>query len=135
MDRGELGGGPAAAEGFDEEDGGVHAAAHDVDVVALVGEGGVLRGDDLEVGVDAADVAVVEDLLGALGGYGGFVLLLGLLGEDAEGGEVVFDLLEGGEDGLAVVGGGLLEAGDGLGGLAAAEAVIEEVVVERGAEA
>ena len=52
---------PAAAERFDEQDGGVHATAQDVDVVALVVECGGLRGDDLQIGVDAADVAVVED--------------------------------------------------------------------------
>jgi len=31
-----LGGGPAAAESFDEEDAGVHAAALDINVVAFV---------------------------------------------------------------------------------------------------
>jgi hypothetical protein len=55
---------PAAAEHFDEQDGCVHAAAQNVDVVARVVECGRLLGDDLQVGVDAADVEVVEDALG-----------------------------------------------------------------------
>ena len=104
-----MGAVPAAAEGFDEQDGGVHAAAQDVDVVALVVECGGLRGDDLQIGVDAADVAVVEDALGLLRGCGGGRCCCGLLLEDAEGDEVVFDLLEGGEDGLPVVGGVAIE--------------------------
>ncbi len=74
-----------AAEGFDEQYAGVHLAAHNVDVVALVGECGGLGGDDLEVGVDAADVAVVEDLLGGLSGFGGLALVLGLVLQDAQG--------------------------------------------------
>ena len=53
-------------------------------------------------------------LLGLLRGCGGLVLLRGLLLEDAEGDEVVLDLLEGGEDGLAVVGDGRVVVGDGL---------------------
>ena len=36
---GELGAVPAAAEDLDQEDAGVHAAAQDVDVVALILEG------------------------------------------------------------------------------------------------
>jgi hypothetical protein len=49
-----LGAVPAAAESFDEEDAGVHAAAEDVDVIALVVERGGLGGDDLQIVVDAA---------------------------------------------------------------------------------
>ena len=95
---GQIGCVPASAEGFDEQDAGVHLAAHDVDVVALVDERGGLRGDDLKVGVDAADVAVVEDLLrdSARTAVAWRWCAASWL-EDAESGEVVFDLLEGGE--------------------------------------
>ena len=51
----------------------------------------------LEVGVDAADVAIVEDFLRTLGGDCGLVLLLGFLCKDAQGGKVIFNLLKGGE--------------------------------------
>ena len=68
------------------------------------------------------------------GGGGGLALLLGFVGEDAEGDEVVLDLLVGGEDGLAVVGGGAVVAGEGLFGEAAAAAAVEEGFAERGAE-
>ena len=74
----EVGDVPAAAQRLDEQHAGVHPPPHDVDVVALVVEGGVLRGDDLQIGVDAADIAVVEDLLRALRGAGRLALL-GLL--------------------------------------------------------
>ncbi len=113
-------------------DAGVHLAAHDVDVVALVGEGGGLGGHNLKVGVDAAYVAVVEDLLCRLRGLGGLVLDLGLLLEDAQGGEVVFYLLEGVEGGLAVVGDGLVVSGGGLLGDGLAAAEVEEVLAGGG---
>ncbi len=132
--RWELGAVPAAAEDLDEEDAGVHAAAQDVDVVALVVERGGLGGDDLQVGVDAAYVAVVEDAFGLYGGGGGLALLLLLVGEDAESDEVVFDLLVGGEDGLAIVGGGAVVVGAGLFGEAAAAAAVEEGFADGGAE-
>jgi len=93
-----------------------------------------LGGDDLKVVVDAADVAVVVDALGLFGGGGGLALLVGFGGEDAEGDEVVFDLLVGGEDGLAVGGGGAVEAGEGLLGDAAAAAGVEEGLAECRAE-
>ena len=71
----------------------------------------------LEVGVDAAFVAVGEELEGFLGGGGGLGLLLILVVEDAEGGEIVFDFLEGGESGLAIGGYGavvICEGGFGI---------------------
>jgi len=52
----------AAAEGFDQKDAGVHPAAHDVDCGAIVGESGALGGDDLQIGDEAAGVAVGRKL-------------------------------------------------------------------------
>ena len=117
---------PASAENLDKEDAGVHATAQDVDVVALICERGGLGGDDLQVGIDATDVAVVEDAFGLDCGGCGLALLLLLMREDAKGDEVVFDLLVGGEDGLAIVGGGAVVVGEGLLGDSASTAAIEE---------
>src|SRR6185437_192130 len=122
------------AEYFDEQDGSIHAAAEDVNVVALIIECGGLRGDDLQVGVDAADVAVVEDALGLLSRRGGGALLRSLLLKDAQGYEVVFHLLEGSEDGLLVVGGVAIEECDGLFLDATATAALEEGFADEGAK-
>jgi hypothetical protein len=131
---GELGAVPASAECHDEGDGGVHATAQDIDIVALVDEGRVLGGDDLEVGVDAADVAVVEDALGLKRGGGCGVLLGGLVSEDVEGDQVVLDLLEGSEDGLLVSGGVAIKESEGFGLDALAAATIEDGEGEARAE-
>jgi len=58
----EVGRRPAAAESFDEEDAGVHAAALDINVVAFVLESDGLGVDDLEIGIHSALVAVGEEL-------------------------------------------------------------------------
>src|SRR5262249_59323134 len=93
---------PAASERLHQEHAGVHATAEDIDLVALVREGHGLGGDDLQVVVDPAPVAVREELERLLRRLHGAPLLLGLLLEDAESRQVVFDLLEGRERGLAV---------------------------------
>ena len=61
-------------------------------------------------------------------------LLLLFAGEDAEGDEVVFDLLIGGEDGLAIEGGGVVIAGASLLGETASATSIEEGFTEGRAE-
>ncbi len=63
-----------------------------------------LGGDDLQVGVHAAHVTVVEDPLRFLGARPWPAAVAGFLLQDAQGDEVVLHLLVGGEDGLAVVG-------------------------------
>ena len=73
-----------------------------------------MRGEDLNVVGDAAFVAVQREIDGALGCrdgdlFGGLFLI-----EDAQCGEIVFDLLEGSEDALAVVGNGGGVVGAGL---------------------
>src|SRR5665213_1954774 len=131
---GELGAVPAAAEHLDEQNARVHAAAQNVDVVALVVECGGLCGDDLEIGVDSTYITVVEDGLGFLCGGRRLALLVLFVGEDAECDEVVLDLLIGGEDGLAIAGGGAVVVGDGLLGETSAATTIEEGFTECGAE-
>jgi hypothetical protein len=58
---------PATSQSFDQKDAGVHAAPLNVDGIPFVGEFGRLRGDDLEVGVDAAFVTIRKKLKGILG--------------------------------------------------------------------
>src|SRR5882672_9276296 len=58
----QLGYVPAASERLHQEHAGVHATAEDIDLVALVREGHGLGGDDLQVVVDPAPVAVREEL-------------------------------------------------------------------------
>ena len=111
-----------------------HLAALDGYLVAFVLERGGLGGDDLQIGVDAANVAIVEDLYCGLGSDGGVMLLLRFQDEGVEDSEVVFDLLEGGEGGLAVVGCLFVVAGDGLLRDCAAAAGIEEGLRERRAD-
>src|SRR3989442_11776868 len=109
----QLGYVPAASERLHQQHAGVHATAEDVDLVALVREGHGLGGDDLQVVVDPAPVAVREELERLLGRLDCAPLLLGLLLEDTESGQVVLDLLEGRQRGLAVDGHRRVVAGAG----------------------
>src|SRR5437016_7719561 len=67
---------PAASERLHQEHAGIHATAEDIDLVALVREGHGLGGDDLQVVVDAAPVAVREELERLLRRLHGAPLLL-----------------------------------------------------------
>ena len=100
---------------------------------SLVKRGG-LRGNDLQVGVEAADVAVVEYLLRRLRRQRGLVLIFGLLLENAKRDQVVFDLLKRGQRRLAVVRDGLVVAGVGLLGDGGSAACIEDRLRQRRAE-
>lgn len=102
------GGLPSSADGLDESDGGGEFFAAELNDGALDGQGGGLGNGDLEVGNAAEPVAVVGDFEGALGGLhrGGLGLQLRL--EQPLRGNLVFDLLEGGQDGLAIAGQGLI---------------------------
>src|SRR3989441_11117270 len=82
---------PATSHRLHQQHAGVHAAAEDVDLVALVREGHGLGGGDLQVVVDPAPVAVREELERLLGRLDCAPLLLGLLLEDTESGQVVLD--------------------------------------------
>src|SRR2546425_2012443 len=100
----QLGYAPAASERLHQQHAGVHATAEDVDLVALVRQGHGLGGDNLKIVVDPAPVAVSEELQRQLRRLDGAPLLLGLLLEDPQSRQVVFDLLEGRQRGLAVSG-------------------------------
>src|ERR1700683_5318822 len=66
-ERRKIGHVPATSQSLDQKDAGVHAAPQNVDGIPFVGEFGRLRGDDLEVGVDAAFVTIRKKLKGILG--------------------------------------------------------------------
>ena len=78
----QIGGRPTAAEGLDEQDGGIHPPAFNVDIVSLVCQRGLLRGHDLQVGIQPAHVAVVEDLLRTFCRDGRLMLLFGFGGQN-----------------------------------------------------
>ena len=75
-----------------------------VDLVAFVGEGCRLSGDDLKIGIDAAFLAIGEELEGFLRRDHCALLLLRFLLEDAQGGEIILHLLKCIEGGLAIAG-------------------------------
>ena len=93
---------PGAAEGFDEEDGGLEALAEELGGGALVGEEGALGVEDVEKVYGALVVGALAELQGADGGGGGVLLGVGLIGEGAEVRKGGLDVLEGYEDLLAV---------------------------------
>ena len=71
---------------------------------ALIAQQRDLRGDDFEEIRQALAVTGRGNVHGLLRGLHGFVVGGGLVFEDAETSEGIFDLLEGGQDLLAVVG-------------------------------
>lgn len=95
----QLGYVPAAAEGSDELDRSGELAGVEVSGSALVGEQGALGGEDFKVAGGSALIALVGDVKGVLGGGDGVALSGRLLLKDAKIGELVFDLVECGEDG------------------------------------
>src|SRR5262245_59877435 len=113
---------PAAAQRLDQRHAGIEAAAKDVGGVLLGVEQRRLRDDDVEKAHRAGLVLVGGELDRAPRGGDDFCLHGRFLLEDAERGEVVFHLLEGGEHGLAVGRHVLVVGGDRLVGLRAAQA-------------
>src|SRR5580692_10090811 len=95
---------PPSAYGFHEQYARIHAPALNVDIVALIGQSHCLRGDNLKVVVDAAFIAVGEELKGLLRGCCRLMLLVGLFFKDTERNKIVLDLLKGGKSRLAVSG-------------------------------
>ena len=93
-----------------------------------------MGGDDLQIGVDPTDITVVEDALGLYGRGGGLALLFLLVREDAQGDEVVFYLLIGGEDGLAIGGGSAVLVGARFFGEAATPSPVIESFADGGSE-
>ncbi len=70
----------------------------------LIGEQGGLRNQNCQILIDAGFVARLRQFEVTLRGLHGLLLLLNFFGQDAHGGEIVFHLLESGENGLAVAG-------------------------------
>ena len=95
---------PSPADRFYQEHAGIHSAALDVDVVSLVDQGNGLRCDHLKIVVDSALVPVREKLERFFGRRGSAMLLFGLVFENAEGGKIVFNLLERTEGRLTICG-------------------------------
>ena len=104
--RGEAGGVPAAAEGFDQEDAGDEFLALQDGEFLFVAEEILLGGDDVEIADQAAGVAAGGDVESAARSVDG--LLLGLIGliENGEAGERILDFAEGFEHGAAIAGDG-----------------------------
>ena len=75
-----------------------------VDLVAFVGEGCRLSGDDLKIRIDTAFVTIREKLKGFTRRDHRARLLLRFLLEDAQGREIILDLLKCIQGGLAVTG-------------------------------
>ncbi len=117
---------PASAEGLDEFYGAGHFADAEGHLCLLVGEQSGLGGDDVEVRVEAGLVAVLGDGEIALGGVDGEVFAGDLVGGDADRGDVVLNLLEGGENGLAIGGDIGVVLGGVLGDGGFAETAVED---------
>ena len=110
-----MGGGrlPAAAEGFDEGDGGGETAGGGFDEDAACGEFFLLGVGDFEEVDETVAVAFEGEGGVAGGGVGAGALLLFDESGAGLGGEGVFDFADGGDDGLTPVCGGLGVAGFG----------------------
>ena len=126
LDVGELGGGPAAANGFDEEDAGAEAAGEKIDGSDFVGKSSSLREGDFEVVGDAAAIARFGKRERVLGGGDSAALSLCFLLQNAQGGKIVLHFLERAEDRLAVVIYGLIVGGSGLFSGAASQTAVEQ---------
>lgn len=125
---------PAAAEGFDEGDGGGEPAGGGSDEGAAGGEFFLLGVGDFEE-VDETVAVAFEGKGGvAGGGIGAGALLLFDEAGAGLGGEGVFDFADGGEDGLTPVCGGFGVAGFGGGDAGIVGPAGEDGEVEFGAE-
>ena len=105
---------PSTTKRLDQKHARIHLPTHDVDVVPFVGQRGRLRCNNLQIGVDPANISVVEDLLRGLRRQRGLVLVFRLLAQNAQSDKVVFDLLERRQRSLPIVGNRLVVAGIGL---------------------
>ena len=117
---------PTAPERFDEQHAGFEASLRDFDVVTLVLKKGGLPGNDLEIGVDAILVASVEEIERLLRRGGRVALLARFDLKVMQRVQIVFNLLECGERGLAVCRDGAIVLRQGNVGGGAPAAVIEE---------
>jgi len=105
---GKGGGIPAPADGLNQLHARHNLLNAQIHRDLLVAEQRGLRGNHVEIRIDAEAVAVCGEVQTSLRGLDGGVLLLDFLGKNAQGSKVVLNLLEGNQDGLAIVGNGLI---------------------------
>src|SRR5690348_3299486 len=105
---------PPAAQRLNERGARDEPALPDIDGRLGVGQRRLIGDDNTGKRDGAGQILVVEDPRGLECRGHGLVLNLGLLGEDAQTGELVLDLLERGEDGLPVIRDVLVKEGTGL---------------------
>src|SRR5882762_9675835 len=85
---------PASSQCLDQKHARVQPAPQDINGVSLIGELDRLRGDDLEVRVDATFVTICKKLKRFLRRCDSLLLLLRFVFENTQGGDIVFDFLE-----------------------------------------
>ena len=95
---------PSSAEGADQADARAELPRLEVDGGALVGEQCGFGRKHLKVAGDAAFVALVGEIEGVLRGCDSALFDAGLLFQNSQAGELVFDVVEGVEDGVSVSG-------------------------------
>src|SRR5271157_5793648 len=100
---GQRGGIPTPADRLDQLHAGHDLQDTQVHGGLLIAEERGLGGNNVEVGVDAEAVAVRGQLEAALRGLDGRVLFLNFLRKNAQGREIVLDLLKRGQDRAAIV--------------------------------
>ncbi len=122
---------PAAAQGFHQIDGRDHAPLQNRDRRLLVVQRDGLRRNDVEIGIGSGLVAGDFESQRLLGGYYGFLLLLGLFGQIAQGRQIVLDLLKSGKNGLPISGDRGIVGGLGALDLGAAAAEVEQSLRNR----
>jgi hypothetical protein len=113
---------PTTAQCLDQGGARDELALSNVDRSLGVGQRGLIGDDNTGIRDGSGEILVVDDSRGLECRGHGLVLNLGLLGEDAQTGELVLDLLERGENGLPVIRDALVEDGSGLLNLGVARA-------------
>ena len=94
---------PSAAKRLDEQHARVQPAPQDVNIVALIVQRRCLPGDDLEIGIDTALVADIEQIERLLRAGRGCMLPGRFRLEQAHRGKAVLDLLKSSQGRLAIV--------------------------------
>src|SRR5215469_12244866 len=116
---------PSPAQCLDQRGTGDEPALPDVDGRLGGGQRGLIGDDDAGIRDGARQILVVDDPCGLECRGHGLVLDLGLLSENAQGRELVLDLLERSQNGLPVIGHVLVKDCAGLLDLGAARAGVE----------
>jgi hypothetical protein len=117
---------PAAAQGFDQRDAGSQLPAAYAQGRALITERSGLRHDDAQIAHDPGLVLIECDRLGFIRCLGGFILHRYFVCEHAQRDEVVFRILERGENCLPIDGNAAIVVRDCLIRERAARTPVEE---------